>query len=232
MGQAVREAAPLRRAILFGALLAWCVALIGFRVVHTRSGGFVFMVWNLFLACVPLMASFLLRALHVNRSADIAQLMLLGLWLLFLPNAPYLVTDIVHLEPSTPLLYGYDLALILSCAFTGLLLGYASLLDVHTIFAERFGHKLGWTAAISALLLSGYGVYLGRVQRWNSWDLFTHPQSLLAEMAKCLINPLQHLHTYAFTAVMSGTLVLGYAALNAMRWTQWLRINDRSQLIG
>lgn len=224
IGQAVvREAAPLRRVILLGALLAWCVALIGFRVIHTRSGGFVFMVWNLFLACVPLMASILLRALHVNRKADIVQWVLLGLWLLFLPNAPYIVTDIVHLQPSTPLLYGYDLALILSCAATGLLLGYASLFDVHTIFSERFGHKLGWTVAIGALLLSGYGVYLGRVHRWNSWDLFTHPGGLLGEIAACLLNPAQHLHTYAFSAIASSALLLGYAMLHSMPWTRVLR---------
>ena len=133
-----------RRTALLGVLLAWCVALVALRVMRTGTGYYLFLIWNLFLACIPPTITHILCAAHKRRSPAVAQLMLLALWLLFLPNAPYLVTDFVHLKQNTPLLYWYDLMLLLSCAGTGLLLGYISVFDVHTMAAERFGQKGGW----------------------------------------------------------------------------------------
>jgi uncharacterized membrane protein len=202
-----------RRMALFSTVLMWCVALVAIRVVRTGSPNYLFMVWNLFLACIPLAITHVLRAAHDQGRANFAQLTLVAVWLLFLPNAPYLITDFVHLKPSTPLLYWYDLMLLISCAGTGLLLGYTSLFDVHTIATERFGHALGWTTAVIALLLSGYGVYLGRVQRWNSWDVIANPGGLFSSIADCLINPLQHIEVYALSGLLSAVLLLGYAAM-------------------
>lgn len=199
--------------IFFSTLLLWCVALIGFRSARTGSDYFLFLLWNLFLACIPLLVSRLLRIAHHRGSADSAQLFLVAVWLLFLPNAPYIFTDFVHLHESSTLLYWYDAVLLLSCAGTGLLLGYSSLIDVHAISAARFGHKLGWGVAIVALLLSGYGVYLGRVQRWNSWDIVTNPLGLMNNIANVLLNPVDHFHVYALSGLMSAALLLGYAAL-------------------
>jgi uncharacterized membrane protein len=203
------------KSALFGMLLTWCAALIAIRVLRTGSGDYLFLIWNLFLASVPLMLSRLLRKAHDRLITDIAQLVLAALWLLFLPNAPYLFTDFVHLHPSTPLLYSYDLTLLLSCAATGLLLGYSSLFDVHTIVSERFGHRCGWAAVIVALSSSGYGIYLGRVQRWNSWDVFANPSGLFGSIADFLFNPSQHLHVYALSGLASVALLLGYAALHS-----------------
>jgi uncharacterized membrane protein len=203
------------KSALFGVLLAWCAALVAFRVLRTGSGYYLFLIWNLFLACVPLMLSRLLRKAHDRRVTDIAQLAIAAMWLLFLPNAPYLFTDFVHLHPSTPLLYWYDLTLLLSCAGTGLLLGYSSLFDVHVIATERFGHRYGWAAVIIALSFSGYGIYLGRVQRWNSWDVFANPSGLFGSIADFLLNPSQHLHVYALSGLFSVALLLGYAALRS-----------------
>lgn len=215
MQNVVNAIAERRRTTLFAALLTWCIALIVFRVVRTDSGYFLFLIWNLFLACIPLMASRGLRAAYDKRASDIAQLGLLALWLLFLPNAPYLFTDLVHLQPSTPLLYWYDMMLLLSCAGTGLLLGYFSLFDIHAIATERFGYKSGWATVVIALLCTGYGIYLGRVQRWNSWDVVTNPSALFSSIADNLFNPLQHLHVYAMSGLFSIALLLGYAALRS-----------------
>lgn len=205
-----------RTAKLFCVLLAWCIALIGFRVVRTDSGYFLFLVWNLFLACIPLVLSNLLRAAHAKRSNDAAQLVLGAVWLLFFPNAPYLFTDFVHLHQSTPLLYWYDLMLLLSCAGTGLLLGYVSLFDIHIIVAERFGFRCGWIVVVIALMCSSYGVYLGRVQRWNSWDVIANPGGLFGSIAELLLNPFQHLYVYAMSALFGVVLLLGYAALRSI----------------
>ena len=205
-----------REYILLCTLLAWCVVLVGFRVGRTGSDQFLFLIWNLFLACVPAFASRLLRAAHHRGAPDGLQLGLAALWLLFLPNAPYILTDMVHLQPGTGGLYWYDLGLLLSCAGTGLLLGYSSLLDVQKIVDERFGPKLAWSVVISTLVLSGYGVYLGRVMRWNSWDVIVNPRGLFGCIADCLLNPGLHIKTYAVSGLFGIGLLLGYAALRSM----------------
>src|SRR5437868_15255249 len=117
--------------VLFCSMLAWCLGLVFFRVERTGSDYFLFLIWNLFLACIPLFASRLLWVAHRRRVPDVVQLGLLAIWLLFLPNAPYILTDLIHLRPGSPRLYWYDLAMLLSFAGAGLLLGYSSMFDVH-----------------------------------------------------------------------------------------------------
>lgn len=210
------EQEPQGRLFLFSALLAWCVALVGVRVEWSGSGHFLFLIWNLFLAWIPLFASRLLRAAHHRRAADITQLSLLAIWLLFLPNAPYVLTDLVHLQRGIGKFFWFDLAMLLSAACTGLLLGYASLLDVHKILEERFGRLCGWLVAVACLMLSGFGVYLGRVLRWNSWDVVTNPRGLLAFIVDCMLNPAAHLYTYAVSGMFATVLLVGYAVLHFM----------------
>src|SRR5678816_4708120 len=89
------------------------------------------------------------------------------LWLLFLPNAPYILTDILHLTRANEAPAWYDLALLLSCAGTGLLIGYLSLIDVQSIVARRFSSVVGWMFALVSLMLSGFAIYLCRFLRWN-----------------------------------------------------------------
>jgi uncharacterized membrane protein len=202
--------------VLFGALLVWCLALIALRVSRTGTDHFLFLIWNLFLACIPLAASRLLRVFHHRRSLDVAQLILVGVWLLFLPNAPYILTDMVHLQSGSPTLYWYDLGVLLSCALTGLLLGYSSMFDVHRVIEERFGPKLGWVVAATSLVLSGYGVYLGRVLRWNSWDIVTNPRALFATIIDCVVNPALHLQAYLVSGFFGIAFLLGYAVLHSM----------------
>jgi uncharacterized membrane protein len=116
--------------------------------------------------------------------------------------------------------------LLLSCAGTGLLLGYTSLLDVHNIATERFGHKIGWATVVAALLLSGYGVYLGRVQRWNSWDVITNPSGLFSSIVACLLNPFDHLQVYALSGLIGAVLLLGYAALRTTMGPMSMRATE------
>ncbi len=207
---------PPGRLFLFGSLLAWCIVVIGLRVARTGSGYFLFLIWNLFLACIPFFASRLLCVAHRRGAPVIAQLGLFAMWLLFLPNAPYLLTDFVHLQGGSARLFWYDFVMLSSAACTGLLLGYASLLDVHKILEERFGCRCGWMVAAGTLILSGYGVYLGRVLRWNSWDIITNPRGLLAFVIDCALNPLDHIHTYVVSGLFAVMLLSGYAVLHFM----------------
>ncbi|MET0499809.1 MAG: DUF1361 domain-containing protein [Steroidobacteraceae bacterium] len=206
--------------VLFCCMLAWCCGLIFFRVKRTGSEYFLFLIWNLFLACIPLFASRLLQAAHTRRIPDVIQLLLLAVWLVFLPNAPYILTDLIHLEQGPTRLYWYDMAMLLSCGGVGLLLGYSSMFDVHRVVEARFGQRVAWVVATGTLLLSGFGIYLGRALRWNSWDVVTNPRGLFDFIAGCLLNPGSYLHIWAISGLCGVSLLLGYIALHWMSSTR------------
>jgi uncharacterized membrane protein len=136
-----------------------------------------------------------------------------GIWLCFFPNAPYILTDLFHLRPRTGVPYWYDLALILFFAWNGLMLGFASMMDIQAVFTSRFHTAVGWIISIGSLLLAGFGIYLGRYLRWNSWDVVSAPTELLNDIAARILNPLAHPHAYGVTILFSTFLLLGYILL-------------------
>ena len=209
-----------RGLVLSALVLAWCLGLIAVRVTRTGSPHFLFLIWNLFLACVPLASSRALASMNRRGASKWTQCTLFGLWLLFLPNAPYIVTDLVHASPPAGILSWYDLGILLSCAGAGLLVGYLSVLDMQRLIEDRFGITAGWLMAGSALLLSGFGVYLGRVMRWNSWDVVTNPVGLFGSIGDFLLNARVHVHTYLITLLFGMGLTLGYAALYFLAVTE------------
>jgi uncharacterized membrane protein len=174
-----------------------------------------FLCWNLFLAWIPWLAGQGFRDSSRRRASTVLQLGWLALWLLFLPNAPYIATDLLHLAPRPSVPLWYDLVLLLSFAGTGLLLGYVSIIDVQTAVEERFSRGTGWGVAAGSLFLSGFGIYLGRFLRWNSWEVLTDPAGLFYDISDRLLNPTSHPRTYAVTLILGSGLLLGYAAL---RW--------------
>jgi uncharacterized membrane protein len=208
----------MKRLLVFGALLGWCSALLVVRFMRSGSLQFGFLAWNLFLAAIPAIAAWLFVRASEHRftSAQIAWFML---WLLFLPNAPYITTDFVHLRESLPIPLWYDIVLLGSCAGTGLLLGYTSVADVQAVFARRFSIVAGWAVACAALFLCGFGIYLGRFLRWNSWDALTHPKQLLSDIARRSLDPFSHPGILAVTAIYGVALVLGYTALRVLHTT-------------
>ena len=201
---------------LAAVLATWVALLLVVRVGVTGSVFGLFLVWNLVLAAVPLVASTALARLDAG-GAPRARLLAVGaLWLLFLPNAPYILTDLVHLAPRPPVPYWYDLVLLLSAAGTGLLAAYVSLADVQHVVSRRLGGRAGWAVAAGSLFLSGFGIYLGRELRWNSWDVVAAPGALLADIADRVLHPLAHPTTAVMTLVFGGMLVVGYAVLRAL----------------
>ncbi|HSP15976.1 MAG TPA: DUF1361 domain-containing protein [Thermoanaerobaculia bacterium] len=209
-----------KRILIFAALMAWCAGLLFLRIVRAGTLTYVFLVWNLFLAAIPAAAA----ALFAISRSRLSQALSFVVWLLFLPNAPYIVTDFIHLTPRPPVPLWYDVALLLSFAGTGLLLGYSSISDVQNAIARRFGAGAGWTTAFAALLLSGFGIYLGRFLRWNSWDAITDPLDMLGFMARHAVHPQSHLRTLAVTMIYGIGLTLGYLAYQVPR----LRMNMQS----
>ncbi len=205
-----------RRIAGFGALLGWCAVLLLVRVNRSGSYAYVFLIWNLFLAAIPAAAAWLYARAAERQASKALQAIWFAVWLAFLPNAPYLVTDFLHLGSSTSAPPWYDIALFASCTGTGLLLGYVSVNDVQAAVARRFSARIGWAVVSAALLLSGFGIYLGRFLRWNSWDAVINPLQLLMDAAEQLTDPVARPEAVGVTLVYGFTLLLGYVALRML----------------
>jgi uncharacterized membrane protein len=106
----------------------------------------------------------------------------------------------------------FDLVLILSYAWTGLLFGFLSLLDLEKLISLSLKPYLTNIIIVTLLFLAGFGIYLGRFLRWNSWDIIQKPIALLNDVFDRVINPTDHLRTWSVTLLM-GIL------LNMMYWS-------------
>jgi uncharacterized membrane protein len=203
---------------LLVSLSALVVGLVAFRIVYTQSPDHVALVWNLILAWVPLGLALLVYD-RAERRRPVGVVVAASMWLLFFPNAPYIVTDFVHLRGSEGRAYWFDLVLIATVATTGLLLGFVSLFLVHVVVRRAAGAVVGWAFVTAALMLSSLGVYLGRVWRWNSWDVLLRPWSVLARLASAVASPEPRPVAFmlAFTLFLGATYCAFYALARAGR---------------
>ena len=207
--------ARLTLVFVLAASIALSVLLVVGRVLMTGKGIFLFLIWNLFLAMIPFALSTLLGTARGPLRARM--LVPVGAaWLLFFPNAPYILTDLFHLDarPGVPL--WYDLALILSCAWNGLMLAYASLDDMQRLVQLRLGVWAGWAFATLALLLSSFGIYLGRYLRFNSWDILANPLTLFYDIMNRLVHPFSFPGTWGVTLVFGVFLLVGYSTVRLL----------------
>lgn len=169
------------------------------------------LVWNLFLAWIPYLFSLLAIRLHLAFPRQWWLLLIPGgIWLAFFPNAPYLLTDFLNLSYRPPVPLWYDIGLLASFTWSGLFLAVASLKTMHEIVKTYLGWVVGWLFSWIALGLGGLGLYLGRFSRWNSWDLLSQPQEILAEIAKRFMDPLNNLGFYGFTLMFTAILLVCY----------------------
>jgi uncharacterized membrane protein len=214
MVERLRTSFSDRRLAVFGSLVGvsgLVAGLVAFRIAYSHSFEDVPYLWNLFLAWIPFWLALLIYDRH-RRGARLVQLVALGLlWLLFFPNAPYIVTDIKYLGDLTGKTFWYEGLLIGTAATTGLLLGFMSLYLIQAIVRRVAGGRYAWLFVFGALALSSVGVYLGRVLRWNSWDVFVRPGSLLAELARVLVDPFAHPRPIAITLLFTSFLLASYA---------------------
>lgn len=194
------------------------IALIAFRVYYTGLNLFIFLTWNLFLAWIPYGLSLIFLVWEKKLNSIFLIGFLLGLWLLFFPNAPYILTDLFHFGQKIYVPLWYDLILILSFAWNGLLLGFLSLANVQNYLSKKVNVFVGWFFAFISLGLSAFGIYLGRFLRWNSWNILTHPQAIFYDILDRIIHPFAHKQSLAMTLVFSAFLILAY--LTFKNWGQ------------
>jgi uncharacterized membrane protein len=203
----------LRRHTPFVVASGFGLLLIAGRRVYIGGNGFGFLLWNLFLAWLPLAFAVLTLNYASSASRPQTKMWLAGIaWLLFFPNAPYLVTDLIHWKKTGAPRAWFDLMILAHFAGLGVWLGYESLRMLHRHIAGALGTLAGWTFAILSLMLAGFGVYLGRFLRWNSWDVLTSPADLAGDVAKHVLQPMEreHAQAWAFSLVFGGVLFFGY----------------------
>jgi uncharacterized membrane protein len=189
---------------------AWCVVLLAVRKYEYGYAEYKGLVWNLSLAWIPLGLAALLVVAYARRRSRL-ELAALGLaWLLFLPNAPYVLTDFVHLGESHRL---FDSLIIVSFAFTSLAVGFASLLLVQLVVTRIAGALFGWLTVVVSLFAASAGIYLGRVQRVSSWDVVGRPGRLWELARLRLEDPLGNRYLIGYVLLLGVSLTLAYAGL-------------------
>lgn len=186
------------------------------RIYLSARLSYIFLVWNLVLAWAPFVISLVLKNIESKTKSRVAFMGLFFTWLLFFPNAPYILTDLIHLKERNDIPLWFDLLLILSFAWNGLILGFSSLFEIHKLLNRKFKEKISWIIIFGLLFLTGFGIYLGRFERWNSWDIITNPIALMSNVANQIIHPIQHLHTFGITLFFSLFLIVSYLTLSVL----------------
>ncbi len=204
---------------------ALCILFELLRELHYGDRDYRFLLWNLFLAWIPVLLA--LRIYDRYRDgAGLARLApLAALWLLFLPNAPYILTDFVHLQPTARTPLWLDGAILSAFGWTGLLLGFVSIYLVHAVARHRLGERAAWSFVAGILGLVSAGVCLGRFLRWNSWDLLFTPGRRLTELVAHLGDPGAVTRAGVLTLLLTGLLASGY-------FTFYVLVGSRLENVG
>lgn len=195
--------------------LLFSVGMIVYRMLYTQQSYGSFLLWNLFLAWIPFGLSVLLQYAYFQKATP--SFVLLALWLLFFPNAPYIITDLFHLKPRDPIPYWYDLIVLFWAAWNGLLLGFISLMNVERFLSTRFQSRIVAVIINCCLVLCAFGVYAGRFLRWNSWHVVTEPTTIARDVKFIAFNPEDNLKTWAVTFIFSILMILGYKTLRQLQ---------------
>ncbi len=179
------------------------LTLILLRVKITQEVYLLFLIWNLFLAYIPYFLSSELKNIVPGTFTFYAVLLI---WLLFLPNSFYLITDFVHLHHVTKFQFLFDAALLSCFTVAGFYSGILSLFDIHFLLQMKYSLKKSWIVIGAVAYLSAFGIYLGRILRFNSWDILRHPFSLFSNSYKSI----QNAETLLFTIVLGTFILISY----------------------
>ena len=191
-------------------LSLFVVTMIVFRILYTGTPEHIGIAWNLALAWIPFALALIVYERARSGLLTPAWAGVGLLWLLFLPNAPYIVTDLKHVGSGDGVPALYDVLLLSAAAWTGLLLGLTSLFLMHAVARRAVGGVNAWALLVAALALSSFGIYLGRVLRWNSWDVFVRPGPLWSAIANGVLHPLSHPRPVALTILLTSFLLVSY----------------------
>ena len=193
------------------------MGLLVIRMKLTQSFFLIFLVWNLFLAAIPYaISTFVTSKPKISKPS----LILSGsIWLLFLPNAPYIITDLLHLKISSNKLLWFDVLLITSFAYNGLMLFFLTLMDMQKLLLAHIKKSIVSYGFPLIFLLTGFGVYLGRFLRYNSWEILSKPIQLLNDSLNILLTPNLHRGAWLFTFAFAAFLGIGFSLFSTFQKT-------------
>jgi uncharacterized membrane protein len=184
------------------------------RTVYSGSYTYAFLIWNLFLAWIPFIIAYFTYTVTINRKWIYVVIPIATFfWLIFFPNAPYILTDFQHLAGgwggNVPV--WYDVMLLIWFSFTGLMLGMVSLFLMQEIIRREFGRWTGWGFVTFVTIVSSAGVYVGRFLRWNSWDIFGNLGGMAAHTLQSAQDP--SLQSIGFTTLFGAFFLFLYITL-------------------
>ena len=200
--------------ILLIAMSLFCFGLSIARYLITDTKTFLFLNWNLFLAFIPWLLSTIWVVKGLNKQTPLVLLMMA--WLLFFPNSPYILTDLFHLQLKSAAPIWFDLILILSFAWTGLMYGFISLMDITTLLKKYISERSTTIITVLYLFLASFGVYLGRYLRWNSWDIISNPLGLFSDIINRFIDPFSHPRTWGMTILLGILLNMMFFSIRLL----------------
>jgi uncharacterized membrane protein len=145
----------------------------------------LYLIWNLFLAWIP----YVISKFFIKKDMPTGRFVIFFIfWLIFFPNAPYLVTDVLHIAGRFSSFLWYDSLLFFFFGWIGLFLGMLSLLEIHQYLKTRLSYIISEIIIFAICVISSFGIYLGRFERWNSWDIFINPFHLIKDSFNVSIN--------------------------------------------
>ncbi|KQC34311.1 hypothetical protein AAU57_13905 [Nonlabens sp. YIK11] len=182
------------------------------------------MGWNLFLALLPYGMMWILkrRYSYLELLPETLRRLIFSvysvLWLLFLPNAPYMITDFIHLEIGATY-WWLDFILLTAYAITGLYYLYLSIkhwMDLMSVVFTGWSKIQKSTTVHLIFLLCSIGVHLGRNLRYNSWDLLHHTKDLVKDSMDLFTNPMHYYFEWFQITAMYMLLFLGHVFYKTM----------------
>lgn len=219
---------PLRALLLMSCL---CCLMIVVRWIRMDSMKYGFLIWNLFLAWIPLIIAYWIQLKKypyaffsmpisvVSRGQKFGFIVLFTTWLLFFPNAPYIISDLMHLKWNKGPIIWFDAGLFFCFAFAGLQLGMLSLVMIQKSLEKTLGRWVAWHIVAASIWLSGLGIYMGRELRINTWDVLMAPHKLIEK----LINEFS-IHALNMT-IMYADKKVSPPAMSAYLFTLLFRCN-------
>jgi uncharacterized membrane protein len=200
---------------------AFSILLLAIRIIVSHRISYAFLAWNLFLAYIPLMIANWLNRHEIIMRNKISILLSISVWLLFLPNSFYILTDLFHLQNLPGSRPWFDLILILSFAWNGILFGIISIWKMEMLLKRTTGRLTSTLLIFAVMWLNAFGVYIGRFLRFNSWDIIFNPFPLFTEIFDMIINPYDYKTAWAMCLCLGCFISILYYTMK--RLTQVLK---------
>lgn len=199
------------RAIFIISVLAVILSIA--RILIFNSTAHIYILWNMFLAFLPLVFSYLLISSTYKKKLTKFWFVIIGLvWLFLLPNAPYIVTDLIHIGEGRTVPALFDSFALFSSALAGLLMGLYSISQVEKAVALRYSNRISSIVVAVVLVLTSFGIYIGRFLRWNSWDVIANPFSLFEDVKEVVVYPDKYNNVFIYVSLFFVFMCMSYLA--------------------